>query len=464
MSLTKLRILQVSTADIAGGAERVAWNLFQAYRQRGLRSWLAVGYKRSHDPDVLLIPNDGYRSRWARTWFTIGNILSPLVGRVRGAGRLRSWLHLVGQPRRLLEIQRGYEDFDFPGTWQLLDLPPEHPDILHCHNLHGGYFDLQALPWLSHQVPTVLTLHDVWLLTGHCAHSFDCERWKTGCGECPNLAIYPAIKRDATAYNWRRKRDIYAKSRLYVATPSRWLMQNVEQSMLAPAIVEARVIPNGVDLMIFHPGDRREARAVLGILQDARMLLFVGNRTRSNLWRDYVTLEAAVKRVAERLPNERIVLVCLGEEQKPERIGRAEVWFIGYQKDPITVARFYQAADIYLHAAKAETWGLTITEALACGTPVVATAVGGIPEQVEDGITGFLVPPGDVKAMAETITMLLTDDALRMRLGRDAAEIAQRRFDLDRQVDDYLAWYQAILQHEHLQNTCNPKSEIRNPK
>jgi glycosyltransferase involved in cell wall biosynthesis len=291
----------------------------------------------------------------------------------------------------------------------------------------------------------VLTLHDAWLLSGHCAHSFDCERWKTGCGRCPDLSIYPAVKRDATAYNWRRKRNIYAQSRVYVATPSRWLMRKVEQSILALAIVEARVIPYGVDLTIFHPGDRREARAMLGIPLDAKVLLFVGNATRSNPWRDYATLEAAVERVAERLPDERVILVCLGEARKPERIGEAEVQFIGYRKEPTTVARFYQAADIYLHGAKADTFPNVVLEALACGTPVVATAVGGIPEQVKNGVTGFLVQPRDVKAMAEAIITLLTDDALRMRLGRNAAEDARRRFDLNRQAEAYLGWYQELV-------------------
>jgi len=81
-----MRILQVSTSDGGGGAEKVAWSLFQAYRQHGLPSWLAVGYKRSNDRDVLLVPKDHYRRRWARTWFAIGNILSPLVGKVRGSG------------------------------------------------------------------------------------------------------------------------------------------------------------------------------------------------------------------------------------------------------------------------------------------------------------------------------------------------------------------------------------------
>jgi glycosyltransferase involved in cell wall biosynthesis len=388
-------------------------------------------------------------------------MLSPLVGKVRGAGRLRKWLYLAGQPQRLLEILCGHEDFDFPGTWQLLDLPPERPNIVHCHNLHGGYFDLRALPWLSQRVPTILTLHDAWLLSGHCAHSIDCERWKTGCGQCPDLSIYPAIRRDATAYNWQRKRGIYAKSRLYVATPSHWLMDKVEQSILAPAIMEARVIPNGVDLTTFHPGDRREARAMLGIPQDAKVLLFVGNATRSNPWRDYATLEAAVERVAQRLSDERVILVCLGEKRKPERIGRAEVQFIGYQKDPATVARFYQAADIYLHASKADTFPNTVLEALACGTPVVATAVGGIPEQVKslwqeawsgehptygpEEATGALALPGDSEMMARNIAALLTNEALRSQLGRNAVRDARQRFDLNRQVEAYLGWYEELM-------------------
>src|SRR5262245_59012697 len=144
----------------------------------------------------------------------IGDLLSPWRGRVRWAERAHTlFTYHIGQPHRWLQIRCGYEDFNFPASWHLLDLPPERPDILHCHNLHGSYFDLRALPWLSQQVPVVLTLHDAWLLSGHCAHSFDCQRWQTGCGQCPDLAIPPAIRRDATAYNWRRKRDVYTKSR-----------------------------------------------------------------------------------------------------------------------------------------------------------------------------------------------------------------------------------------------------------
>jgi len=116
-----MRILQVSTADKAGGAEAVAWQLFQAYRRLGHYSWLAVGLKRSKDSDVLTIPNDIYHNWWARAWIAAGNLLSPFVGKLRGAGRMRKLLQI---PRRSLDFWRGREEFDFPGTWRLLSLTP----------------------------------------------------------------------------------------------------------------------------------------------------------------------------------------------------------------------------------------------------------------------------------------------------------------------------------------------------
>jgi glycosyltransferase involved in cell wall biosynthesis len=486
-----LRILQVSTFDVGGGAAKVAWNLFHTYQAYGHSAWLAVGSQKTCTPQVLPIAHETYRDGWARLWTGIGSLLSPLRSRVRGAGRVYNLLtYYIGQPRRWLEVWRGYEDFHFPASWHLLDLPPERPDIVHCHNLHGDYFDLGALPWLSQQVPVVLTLHDAWLLSGHCAHSFDCERWQTGCGQCPDLTISPAIRRDATAYNWRRKRDIYARSRLYVATPCQWLMRKVEQSILAPAIVEARVIPYGVDLSVFHPADRQATRVALSIAPDARVMLFTANGIRLNIWKDYQTMRAAVALLAKRCHGQDILFLALGEDAPAERIGRVEVRFVPYQQEPETVARYYQAADIYVHAARADTFPNTVLEALACGTPVVATAVGGIPEQVKglgvangamckttfglwdvDEATGVLVTPGDAQGIATAIEFLLSDDALRRQIGANAAQDARKRFDLERQAQAYLAWYQAIVAQQNVEcagiqhtNILRGPSALSNPE
>ena len=155
---------------------------------------------------------------------------------------------------------------------------------------------------------------------------------------------------------------------------------------------------------------------------------------------------AAVARVAERARDQAILYVVLGEDAPTERTGQAEIRFVAYQKDPSAVARYYQAADVYLHAARADTFPSSVIEAMACATPVVATAVGGIPEQVDDAQTGFLVRPGDAEALATRLSQVLSDDNLKCRMGMQAAEVARRRFDLHLQVNSYLEWYQEIIQ------------------
>lgn len=441
-----LRIMQVNTFDIEGGSASIARDLAAAYRARGHQSWLAVGNKLGDDPSVLPIPNEESHRAWARFWRAASAKLkarSPDGSRAPHLARVAS---ILAEPRRSFNLGRGYEEFVYPGTRMLPRLTAQAPEIIHGHNLHGGYFDLRELPALSGQVPFVLTLHDAWLLSGHCAHSFDCDRWKFGCGQCPDLTIYPAIRCDATRHNWRAKREIYLRSRLAIATPSRWLMDKVEQSMLSAALVDARVIPNGVDTSIFRPGDGAKARAELGIHPDTRVLLFVANRARQNRWKDYRTIHQAVAAASKQLDGQDLVLLILGEQAAAERAGRAEVRFLGYQSDTRAVAELYQAADIYLHAAHVDTFPCTVLEALACGKPVVATAVGGIPEQIEDGQTGFLVPAGDVQGFVDRIVRLLTNDDLRNRVGGRAVDSVNKRFEFERQVTSYLQWYRELIE------------------
>jgi glycosyltransferase involved in cell wall biosynthesis len=319
------------------------------------------------------------------------------------------------------------------------------PDIVHCHNLHGGYFDLRFLIELSHHVPVVLTLHDAWLLSGHCAHSLTCERWRTGCGRCPDLSIYPSLLRDGTVANWQEKRRIFEQSRLFVVTPSRWLMNKVRQSILKP--IESRVIPNGVDLSVFRPGSKAHARQQLNIPEQAEVLLYVGSSDPSDSFKDFGTLKSAFLRLPTMTRRQRW-LICLGEKRPAETNDQNAILYHGYEMDESKVALYYQAADVYVHSAKVENFPYAVLEAMACGVPVVASAVGGIPEQIEDGETGFLVPPGDIEALARSLHLLLADDVLRARLSFQAAAKARSLFDLAAQVDTYLAWYLDILQHK----------------
>lgn len=458
-----MRILQINMFDTFGGAEKVAWDLHRSYQSRGCDSWIGVGRRRSADPRVRVIPNHWTKAAWPRFWWGAHHRLQPYYGRVAGTRLLCRLLHALAEPEAIIERQRGIEDFNYPGTWSLPEILPQSPDVIHCHNLHQKYFDLRALPWLSQQFPVFLTLHDAWLLSGHCAHSFDCERWRSGCGHCPDLSIHPAVRRDATAFNWQRKRALYAQSRLYIATPCRWLLDKVKDSILAAGMVEARIIPYGVDLTIFKRESKQDARSSLSIPPAAAVLMFAASGIRRNAWKDYQTMRQVVERLAARLASRPLLFMAVGEDSPPERCGGAEIRFVPFQSDPAAMARYYQAADIYIHCAKADTFPCTILEAMACGTPVVATAVGGIPEQVRalafpanstteslptaaiGEATGILVPPGDAAGMASAVDFLLRDEALQHRLGDNAASEARRRFDLRREADDYLDWYRTCV-------------------
>jgi glycosyltransferase involved in cell wall biosynthesis len=238
-------------------------------------------------------------------------------------------------------------------------------------------------------------------------------------------------------------------------------MDKVMRSMLRSGIKESRVIPNGVDLSVFHPAEKKEVRNKLDLPQHAKIMLFTANSIKKNIWKDFATLQAALRIISETLKIPSILFLALGEEAPDKQIGNARVHFIPYQDNSRDVAAYYQASDLYVHAARADTFPTTVIEALACGIPVVATAVGGVPEQINplpfgiaadkekghgsDLPTGMLVPAGDAKAMSDAVRLLLMDETLHRRLSINASQEARRRFSLDGQVKTYLSWYKEIL-------------------
>lgn len=431
-----------------GGAEKIALNLHRAYRDRQQNSYVLAARKTSVDSHILPFDSDAPRHPWFKLWNAAALALAP-IERVKGIKRLQLVLrNPLAQPLRTARRSLGHEDFDFPATANLLSLSPEAPELLHLHNLHSpaGFFDLRQLPRLSAALPTFITLHDAWLLAGHCAHSLDCDRWRTGCGQCPDLSIYPAVARDSTAANWQRKRDILARCRLHVITPSQWLMDRVNGSIVQPAVASAHVIHNGVDLATFCPGDHAAARQSLNLPQDATVLLFAASGIRSNPFKDYRMFRAALARVAAGWQGGRLLILALGESDPDEELSPSvTIRHLPFEPEEAVVARHYQAADLYLHPARADTFPTTVLEALACGLPVVATRVGGIPEQVTEGESGCLTPAGDPTAFGDAILSLLRGPERLREMSANALTSARSRFDLTTQVDRYLGVYRTVL-------------------
>ncbi len=439
-----LTILQIAGAARAGGGEQVALRLHQAYGASGHQAWLGLGGgEHETGPGEISIPDRWQVGAWPRIVDRARRAVVRLAGG-RGQPKLLPLAETLAYPRAVFALFAGLEDFSQPGSRTVLSRLPSMPDVIQLHNLHArwlrreGFFDLHLLADWSRRAPLVLTAHDPWLLTGHCAHPLGCPRWRVGCGLCPDLDIYPAVRRDATHANWEHKQRIYAASRLYLATPSRWLMAMFDEAGF-PA-VEKRVIPNGVASDLFAPGDRLAARRALGLGTERALILVVANRLRTNPWKGYDW----VREVAGRLGADEslaVDIVCVGDEGPAEPAGNARVVFAGQIEDARRMADYYRAADVYLHPSRADTFPLAVLEAMSSGLPVVATSVGGIPEQVEQGESGFLVRPGDVEAMAARVSEMVRDPSRARTMGARGRAIVERNFRFEMQVSAYLDWF-----------------------
>ncbi len=436
-------IIFVNTVDYDGGAAAIARSLFEHAKRSGIVARFAVGRKNSECPDVIPVPNVRERRRVTR-------LLLERMAKVeqhdpRGASKVVAGLAKMTEPGRLINRLLGVEDFHYPGTKHLLELIDTRPTLIHAHNLHGHFFDLRFLPRISQTVPTMITLHDQWLFTGHCAYSIDCRRWQEGCGKCPDLSRYPAVKRDATAKNWRRKRDIFQKSKLFIASPAQWLIADAELSILRNAIIESRVIPNGIDLSVFRPGDMWSARRALGLPEDSFIILHIGAKSLRFSYKDYSTLAKAFQHLRSQMMTSKLLLLVLGGIDKGNLEEQPGVIRPGHVADPLTMAMYYRASNIFVHSTLADTFPTTVLEAMACGTPVVASKVGGVPEQIQDGSTGFLVRPQDPAVLARTLAFLTENQDKARQVARRARSRVKRRYGRERMIRDYFDWYAEIM-------------------
>jgi len=456
-----MQILMVNTIDVGGGAERVAADLRAGLRRLGHGVRMAVGRKIGADPDVLALAERPLNP-WHALALRIERCFAPFAGRIPGPQYVLMATHFFGLPQRFSDWRQGRECFVYPASGALMASAARDFDLIHVHNLHGDYFDLAALAPASRSLPLVITLHDEWLMTGHCAYTLGCERWRQACGECPHLDVYPAIRRDATAENLARKREIYRDLRAVMVAPSRWLLGRSRASALSAAMSDSLVIPNAVDLEAFAPGDRAQARRRMGWPQDAIVLLFAASGGTANQFKDIDTVRAAVGRYANNRAagSPKVLFVFLGSTDLPiERDGYREIP-VRIFGNPGAIADVYRAADLYLHAARSENFPISILEALACGGPVIATAVGGVAEQFASLAlpmarpsladptlppAGVLTPARDAEAMALAIAAVLDTPDTAAALAGGARATAERLYGIERQALRYADLYRALV-------------------
>jgi glycosyltransferase involved in cell wall biosynthesis len=400
------RVLHISAADAEGGAARSAFRIHDGLRTLGWSSRMLVGVRRTGDADVR-----------------------PLKRNVAWRAADRACAAVLDR----LDLQYVL----YPSSFGVaLDPWFRESQVVQLYNVHGSYFSHSALPVLSRRRPLVWRLSDMWALTGHVAYSYDCERWRHGCGSCPYLGEYPRLRRDTTAVLFRWKDAVYRRSRITVVAPSRWLEEIARESPLLGRF-PVRRIANGLDLQVFRPHPRDEARRALGLDPERPVVLF-SSLERNDRRKGGDVLAGALSS----LDDLDFQLAVLGPEASG--LGR-EVAALGTIRDDERLALAYAAADVFVLPALAENLPNVAVESIACGTPVVASAVGGIPDAVRDGETGLLVPPARAPELAGAMRALLADDELRARLARQARAVAEAEFAAERESGEYAALYEELL-------------------
>ena len=412
-----LRIALVHAADFGGGAERSVVSLHRGLRAAGHASTLFVGEQKTDEPGVVKI---------------------PYVRGIPGSRRIA----------RQLERSFGWQDIYNPSFRRLAKLLEGRFDIVHFHSLWGssGYADLSALPAITRRIPGVLTLRDYWMLTGHCAVFMDCQRWKTGCGQCPDLALPPAIPRDGTHANWLRKRRLIARSNLHVVTISDEVKQRVAESPIFAGKPVTRIY-NGINLSVFRPAPpdlRQQQRRALGISEGEVVVLLAGQAVE---WHRFgIATHHAVDAVNALQGMEGVRALVIGRSAAHVAgLLKVPSIVLPYQSEPEAMARCFQAADITLVSSEVETFGRIGAESQACGTPVVSFDSGGIPEVVPHGVGGLVVQRRDTAALAAALVQLAGDPALRRQFADGGRAHVVANFDDSHIVDRYLSLYRNVL-------------------
>lgn len=304
------------------------------------------------------------------------------------------------------------------------------PDIIHLHNLHGYYLNIEILfDYLrSAQKPIVWTLHDCWAFTGHCAY-FDyagCNKWKTECNRCPQKNRYPAsILVDRSHKNYALKKSLFTSvDHMTIVTPSRWLAGLVGQSFLFRYPV--KVIPNGIDLQSFQPtaGNFRAGHH----LEDKFIVLGV-----ANVWEKRKGLNYLAELAGVLGENYKIVVVGVTEKQKRHFPG--SVLCIPRTNFIKELAGIYTAADVFVNPTMEDNFPTTNLEALACGTPVITFDTGGSPEAIDESC-GIVVDRGNLEKLKSAIEWL--------RQNKISSECCRKRaeqFSSVKSYNEYLQLY-----------------------
>jgi L-malate glycosyltransferase len=357
----------------------------------------------------------------ARTWRGGQNQVLVTVMGLRALGHRTTLIaHPSGQLRQ--RVSEGLDliplaptnEMDLSAAWRLSRLIKRlKPEIVHAHDPHGVAMSALALSMSTElaKPPLVAARRVDFHLKGN-----SLSRWKYRQVDC-FICVSDAIRRMLIGDGVPPARAVVVNEgidleRVDAAPPAR-----LHEELWLPH--HAPIVGN-VAALVPHKGQRHlidAAALVIRQVPDARFVIAGEGELRGTL-----------------------------ERQIRERKLEKHVYLLGFRPDVLSLHKIF---DVFVMSSVTEGLGTSLLDAMACGKPVVATEAGGIPEVVEEGLTGLLVPTRNPEAMAVAIVRLLNDAALRRQMGEAALLSVRERFSVERMVLDTLRVYQRVAMHEH---------------
>ncbi|WP_395020396.1 glycosyltransferase family 4 protein [Dongia sp.] len=414
-----MKVIHVNSTAHDGGAARAAHRIHLGQRKIGIDSRMAVIHKKLDDPSVI----------------------APLgmTGRVRAVLGGRAEAKILSRQRSANTV---FHSLGLFGAGLARWLNASDADLVNLHWVAAATLSIGEIAAI--RKPIVWTMHDMWPFSGAEHYEDIAGRPRANDGYTPASRAATDSGPDLDAWVFRRKRRAWGGKTFHLASPSRWLAERAKASLLFSRM-PCRVISNGIDLDLYKPLDRREARRALNLPQDKRLVLFGAMASTTDRRKGFHLLVPALQALA-RDPDcgPRTELLVFGARAPKEPIDLGlPVHYLGQFGDDLAMALIYSAADVFVAPSLQDNLPNTLVEALACGTPCVAFEIGGMPDLVRDESCGALAPAGDVDALARAIAAVLARTGDRARAA--CRQSAEARFADTEVARQYRAYYQEIL-------------------
>ena len=398
-----------------------AWRILQAQRNLGLDAQALVHENRLNQINTLLFDENQSQSRYR--------------SRAKVNSAFNKFSHFGKRA-----LPWSYNFFPAAGIESLKKL---EFDILNIHWV-PSVIDLDCLSQINK--PIVITMHDVWPLTGGCHCNLDCSAWLSGCRVCPQVNNQP-IEILTASHQWKGKFNSLGKiSNLSVAAPSTWIRKMAESSpIFSGRTVE--LTPNCVDSKYFYPEPKKIAKSTLGLDPAKKHLMFVVSGNVTQYHKGYDLLHQVVSHFEKFTGNFEVEVLLIGKAKGlPEFVGGNRLIYIGEVTSQEKMRDFYNAADVMISTSRQDNLPNSLIEAIFCGTPVVAFEVGGISDIVKNGENGYLVKLNDTLEMANCIWKVLAGNFDSSKI----SSYVSSKFSYQNSAESYLRLYEKVLGRKSL--------------